>query len=244
MSNKTLDELLDSLGFDPWKTITATYGLFAFNLSGAIFGMLSAWTFSRRQFYQEPIFFYYRLLSLLFILHSLHNLPYAICYSPRYFPTIDTYVASIYMIANHLVSSFLFHYEEALQIAILLTRMKIFSPLVRSRFTASPRLVSLALFVACFLIDFTTVFNLEIVSMGEFYYVDEDNRHLDATLLLWYFEIFPNEFWSIGHNRHGVSPQFGSVSLDGSRFEYCLVCSIQTLLEQEKATKSTRKTFS
>ncbi len=68
----------------------------AFNFSGAIFSMLSAWTFTRRQFYQEPIFFYYRLLSLLFILHSLHNLPYAICYS-RYFPTIDNYVASIYL---------------------------------------------------------------------------------------------------------------------------------------------------
>ena len=109
MSNMTLNELLDSLGFDAWKTLTASFVLFSFNLMGVVFSSVSFWIFTRRQFRRETVFFYYRLLSLVFLLHSLHSLPLAICYSPRYFKEItqlNTRHSSIYLIVNNLVSNF------------------------------------------------------------------------------------------------------------------------------------------
>jgi len=179
MPNLTLNELLDSLGFDKWKTITASYILFSFNIMGVAFSSFSLCIFSRHQFRRESVFFYYRLLSLVFLFHSIHNLPLVICYSPRYFQSItrlNTLRSSMYLIVNNLVSNFLFHYEEMLQIAILLTRMKIFSPFVRKHFKSSPQLISFIFFLVSCIINFPTLFSQEIVSLDQFYYIDTKNE--------------------------------------------------------------------
>ena len=217
MSNMTLNELLDSLGFDAWKTLTASFVLFSFNLMGVVFSSVSFWIFTRRQFRRETVFFYYRLLSLVFLLHSLHSLPLAICYSPRYFQEIaklNTRHSSIYLIVNNLVSNFLFHYEETLQIAILLTRMKIFSPFVKKHFKHSPQLISLLFLLVCSLIDIPTVFSLEIVSLGDFYYIDSFKKTKQAAT-----------FFYFGNSKFSQTPMGQMVSLVNS-FLLNFMCSL------------------
>ena len=138
-----LDQLLDTLGFTEWDIITATFALPSISLVGIVLCSLSAWIFFQPKF-KDPVFYYYRLLCIVYIIHLAHNIPRGLLSTPRYFPQINTYFTSIYLIYHSFISVFLFHFEETLQIGILLTRMKIFSPYVKKHFNALPRNVSIA----------------------------------------------------------------------------------------------------
>ena len=133
----SLDQLLDALGFDLWKSIIATFIIPTTSFLGIIFCSLSAWIFTNKKFH-DPVFFYYRLLCIVYIIHLIHNIPRGLLDSPRYFPQMNTYLSSIYLIYCTNVSSFLFHFEETLQMAILLTRMKIYNSFVNRHFSAKP----------------------------------------------------------------------------------------------------------
>jgi hypothetical protein len=149
----TLDELLDSLGFNQWLTVCYSIVLPCIGFVGLIFSSVSAYIFFQRKFV-DPVFFYYRLLCITYIVHLLFSIPEGILFSPRYFPQIiNTYYSSIYHMIYGPTTIFLFHFEDTLQIGILLTRMKIFSPFVNKHFTSKPQIVSLAFFLTCFLID-------------------------------------------------------------------------------------------
>ena len=182
----SLDQLLDSLGFDLWMTITSTFVIPTLSLIGVIFCSLSAWIFFQRNF-KDPVFFYYRLLCFVYIIHLLHNIPSGLLFSPRYFPRINTYWSSIYLIYYTCMSVLLFHFEETLQIAILLTRMKIFSPFVNRHFTTKPWVVSLSLFITCLLINTPlAAIGFKIESFGTFYYFDSSNSSQQNALFFFF----------------------------------------------------------
>ena len=121
--NHTIDQLLDLLGFDMRKTLVVSFILPSMNLLGTMFCSLSAFIFFRRKFV-DPVFYYYRLLCIVYIIHLVHNIPAGLLCSPRYFTQMNSYFTSIYLIYYIFMSSFLFHYEDVLQMAILLTREK------------------------------------------------------------------------------------------------------------------------
>lgn len=170
----TLGSLLDSLGFTKWKTIAASCILPVFSFLGAIFCSLSVWVFFRSKF-KDPVFVYYRLLCIVYIIHCIQTVPYGFVFSPRYFPQINTYLSSVYFMYYIPVSSFLFHYEDVLQIAILLTRMKMFSPFVKKHFSSKSWIISLTLFLACVCIDIPFAFSIKIETMGT--YLTNDNKN-------------------------------------------------------------------
>ena len=173
----SLDELLDSLGFVTWKTVTTCLILPMVNIVGTIFCSLSAWIFFKKTFIDSS-FFYYRLLTLVYIVSLLHNIPFGILFSPRFFTrkyTPNTYAVAIYQIYFEFVSNILFHSGDVLQVDILLTRMKSVSPLVRISFTASPQIISLASFLLCVLIDFPFGFSFKVASCGIYYYYDYES---------------------------------------------------------------------
>jgi hypothetical protein len=85
---------------------------------------------------------------------------------------MESYLSSIYLIDYRAVSSVFFHYEETLQIAILLNRMTIYNNFVKKHFTFSPRYVSLYFFLWCILINLPIVFALNVGSLGTYYYYD------------------------------------------------------------------------
>jgi len=181
----SLDQLLDSLGFDLWKTILATFIIPATSFIGIIFCSLSAWIFFQKNF-KDPVFFYYRLLCIVYIIHLIHNIPYGLLFSPRYIPQMNTYLSSFYLIYFTNVSALLFHFEETIQMAILLTRMKIFSPFVERHFKARPWVISLSFFLTCLFINSFSALGLKIDSLGTYSYIDSSNS-IKHTSTFFYF---------------------------------------------------------
>jgi len=167
----SLERLLDSLGFKSWLTIITTFVLPVINFLGLIFCLASAWVFFQRKF-KDQIFFYYRLLTLVYIAHLIHNILFGILYSPRYFSYLDSYWIAVFDIYYDLMSYVLFHYGDVIQICILLTRMKKFNQFIKKYFTLSPKIISLLLVFVCLIIDFSIPFTFKIVSLGDYVYSD------------------------------------------------------------------------
>jgi hypothetical protein len=86
----SLDQLLDSLGFNSLKTMTVQIILPSFSFLGIITCSFSFWIFLHKNF-KDPVFFYYRLLCLIYIIQLLHNIPLLLFFSPRYFPSMNEY---------------------------------------------------------------------------------------------------------------------------------------------------------
>lgn len=151
-STLTIYELLDSLGFEPFKTIMITFILPFINVLATIACSLSAYIFLQRKF-SEPSFFYYRVLCFVYILNSIQNILRGLFFSPRYFPRINTYHVTIFHIYYSFMTALLFLYEEVLQMGILLEIISLFSSFVKSRFNSRPQIISLAFFLTCLLIS-------------------------------------------------------------------------------------------
>ena len=57
---------------------------------------------------------------------------------------------------------------------ILLAKMKVFSPFVKKHFSSTPKQVSLAFFLTCFLIEFPYLFAFKVNPSGSYYYYDSN----------------------------------------------------------------------
>jgi hypothetical protein len=203
-STNSFDQLLDSLGFDDYKTLATTFVLPAINLIGTTVCALSVWIFYRRRFV-DSVFVYYRLLCLVNVFLLLNNIPLGLFISPRYFPRLNTYQCAMYQMYYGIVSGFLFHFEDLLKMAILLNRMKLFSVVVRRNFKASPRIVSFAFFFTSLCIDWPLFFAFKIDEVGQYFYLDSSNSQKIAS------------FYYIGSSNFSSSP-FGRILLGVSIF--------------------------
>ena len=123
----SLNILLDTLGFSQWKTVIASFALPIISLLSICLCSLSIYIFHRKRF-TDSVFFFYRLLFIVYIIHLIMTIPYGLLFSPRYISSLNTYQCSIYHMVYAVSSSFLFHYGDTLQMAILLARTKLFSP--------------------------------------------------------------------------------------------------------------------
>jgi len=198
LSLPSLEELLISLGFTKWEMSPALFILLPFSFIGACFCLLSAWIFYRPNF-KHKSYFYYRLLCLVNVLHLLHGIPYGLFFSPRYLPMLNMYWTCVYRIYYNFISPLLFHFEDTLQMAILLDRMAIFNQFVKKYFTASPWIVSLAFFVTCICIDLPFAFSFKIAPIGTYYYYIDD------------FNLQNNVTFYVGVSSDFVSSSFGRI---------------------------------
>ena len=83
----SVDELMNGLGLKSWLVILNQFIAQIINISSIATCSLSAWIFIKHiSKFSDPIFFYYRLLTLTYIACSLVILPNLVCYSPRFFP--------------------------------------------------------------------------------------------------------------------------------------------------------------
>jgi hypothetical protein len=201
----TLDELLDSLGFRQWLTVVASFVLPGISLFGIACCSLSACIFFQRKF-ADPIFFYYRLLCLTNVIHLALGIPYGLLLAPRYFPEVNTYLSTIYLMFYENAAVLLFHFEDTLQMAILLTRMKILSPYVNRHFTLKPKFVSLVFFLVCLGINFPFVFAFKVHSSGTYSYNDSNNSKQTST----FYSVVPSDFSStpFGQILYGLTTFF------------------------------------
>ena len=174
-SAEDLARLLNQLEYEEWETITNGLVMPLVNALGVFTCSFSYFVFFKRKF-SNHIFFYYRLLSLLSILCNLINILFGVCFSPRFFPSINTFSCGMYLHAYSLLNPVLFNYCSLLEACILLTRMKIFSPFVKKHFNLSPQLVSVIIFILCFLFNAAVVILFKINYVGDFYYLNSDGK--------------------------------------------------------------------
>ena len=172
-SISSLDELLYQLGFEIWEIVINAIILPPINLIGILLCSFSFWIFSRPSF-EDPIFFYYKLLCIVNIIHLIHNIPACLFFSPFYFPMFNSYATSVFLIYYASLIGFLFHFEDVLQIAILLHKMKLFVPFVKKYFTVKPQLMSLVLFPTCLLINLPLAVSFKIAFLGDFSYTNSN----------------------------------------------------------------------
>ena len=169
----SLDELLESLGYTQWITVTSTFVMPLICLIGLVLCSMSAFLFFHfRSKFKEPMFFYYRLLCVIYLIQLVHCIPFGLLSSNRYFRDLDTYLCATYLFYYTIVNLIFFHFEETLQMGILLDRMKIFSPFVRRHFPLSPTINSLVFFAISFLINFPLSFGLNNNSFVSYSYFD------------------------------------------------------------------------
>jgi len=168
----SFDELLDALGFRLWLTKLSTFFMAPINLIGLMLASLSLWIFTRSTTFVEPIFFYYKLISFVNVIHLVHNIPYCILVTPRYFPSVNTYDLSVYNLYYIFASTFCFHFEDVLQMGIILHKMKAFSPFVKRHFRSSPQFISFCFCVTCLLLDIPNIFAYDIDSVGTYFNFD------------------------------------------------------------------------
>ena len=164
----TLDQLMNKLGLTLWQRIANQIVLPLFSLVGVLACSISFGIFLNKRKFADPIFVYYRLLTFLYIAALLVNFPLVLCYTPTHFLSLDTntYACGIFFIPYGFLNALFFHYCSVFEILILVTRMKIFSPFLRTHFTATPLRVSLSLFAACLIIDLPVFFSISVGSLG------------------------------------------------------------------------------
>ena len=167
-----LDQLLNEQGFALWEEILNAFIFPIINLLGIVGCSLSLWIFLKRNLFGDPIFVYYRLLNFIYILILLISIPLGVCFSPKFWPSINTYTCAAYRHFYAASVSPLFHFCSLLDICILLTRVKIFSFFLKKHFSLSPHINSLIFCVASILIHLPLVFIFKIGYVGDFYYFD------------------------------------------------------------------------
>ena len=155
---------------------------FVISMIGSSCRSLSAWIFLQKKF-TDPVFIYYRLLCLVYILQLAHGIPLGILYSNRFLLRYFSYYNSMFVIYYHLLAGLaLIHFEDTLQMAILLTRMKIFNSFVRKHFTQKPQLIASSLFLTCLFIDSPVAFALKISSYH--YYTDNKQENVNTFYIM------------------------------------------------------------
>jgi len=184
----SLEKLLESLGFSQSITFTSTFIIPSISLIGIIVCSLSVYIFLQPRFI-NPVYYFYRLLCVVYIVHLMHGIPFGLLFSPKYFPQIDTYLSSIYLIYNGFMTAFLYHSEDMIKMMILLDRMKIFTPFLMRHFTTSmPRFISLTILFACFCINIPIVLGLEIKSFGTYSYTTGLEHDLEKNATFYFFD--------------------------------------------------------
>jgi len=204
----SLDQLLDTLGFNEWITMTASFILPSTCLVGIVLCSLGVFIFFKSRFV-NPIFFYYRLLCLVYIIHLAHVILHGLFFSPKYFPRLNTYSTSMYHVYFLFCSAFLYHFEGGLQIAILFDRLRVFSPFVKRHFSAcTPLFVTISLLFTCLFIDVPFLFAFKVKSFGCYYYLGKDytfyyfeasdfSQTLTGQILLGFSQIILNQMLTL-----------------------------------------------
>ena len=171
----TISQLLSLFGFSSFSTITFQFVIPSISLCGLILCLLTAWIFFKSQKdFAIPFYDYYKLTTLINIIHLCMAIPYGFCFTPLYVPNTDGYKCRVFTTSYECLAQFFLYYTGVLEIAALLERMKTFSSFVKKYYTLSPKLICLILFAVCIAVDLFYAFNY--VTGMSFDYYDESGK--------------------------------------------------------------------
>jgi hypothetical protein len=149
----------DYIGFFliPLNDILYLYPIPIISAIGSILNIFIVVVFFKKEF-NSPMFFYFRILSICYLIQNVTGIPYAICNAIRYVEDEQRKLCAYYLTSYLAFGSLSTYYQSVLEIAILLDRLKTFNKTIKKYFTLSPQKFSLILFIICFLIDLFYMF--------------------------------------------------------------------------------------
>jgi len=231
-----LDELLDSLGFLPINIYIYQIIIPIIASFGLITCLLSIWILYDKKF-SASTYDYFRIITLSHIIQLAFAIPYGICFTPKYFPKMDSYSCAIVQSAYIPYSNFTSHFDAILEIAVLFERIKIMNPFVKKHFTITPRKMILITFISC--LSFNSIYGLVYVPFngGDFFYSDRNGTQ------------GVNSFWFVSTSELADSP-IGTITLlvafsirDILTFVITIVLNLVSLFEMKEYFKTRRAKF-
>jgi hypothetical protein len=143
--------------FIPLNDILYLYPTTIISVIASILSTFSVIVFFKKEF-NSPMFFYFRILSICYLIQNVTGIPYAVCNAPRNKGEEAQKICAYYVTVYIALGSLFTYYQSVLEIAILLDRLKTFNKTIKKYFTISTQKFSLILFVICFLIDLLYMF--------------------------------------------------------------------------------------
>jgi len=125
-----LDELLDSLGFLPIDVYIYEIILPIIAAMGILLCLISARILFNKIF-TASIYVYYRIITINYIIQLMFAIPYGICYTPAFFPNMNSYSCTIVQCAYIPYSGFSSNFAAILEISVLFELIKIMNSFVK-----------------------------------------------------------------------------------------------------------------
>jgi hypothetical protein len=113
---------------------------------------------------------YFRIITLSHIVQLAFAIPYGMCYTPAFFPKMNSYSCAIVQCVYIPYSSFASNFAALLEIGVLFERMKIMNSFVKKHFTITPSKVILITLFPCLLLNSIYAFVYVPYNGGEYYY--------------------------------------------------------------------------
>jgi hypothetical protein len=182
-SISSLDEILVTLGFLPIDIyiyeivmpIVASLGLLLCIISVRILFNKIFTTFT---------YDYYRIITISYIIQLMFAIPYGMCFTPFYFPDMNSHSCAIVQCIYIPYSSFTSNFAAILEIAVLLEGIKIMNLFVKRHFTITSRKMILISFLTTLILN--AIYGMVYVPFyaGDFYYYNSNMTF--AKNSLWY----------------------------------------------------------
>jgi hypothetical protein len=195
-SGKSFDQLLDSFGTSLLIDYIYLIGLVPMSLIGSILCSINVLVFFQKEF-KPRIYFYYRILSIIQVVHLITSIFYGISYSPRVITLFNIEVSAFYTVYYIPIANCCFYYSGLIEIAILLDRLIIFNAKIRSLYTISPQKMSFILFLVCFTVNFFYFFAFRAKEETINYYDNRGNFVQQVVYLIRYSQIALTKYGKI-----------------------------------------------
>jgi len=99
IQNLTFDEFINSIGGN-WETDLVYFYLFpVISVVGIVFNVTNVLIFFRHKDFSQENFFYFRVTSVCYLIHSSAVMAYGLCTSPRFWPFGNLYMIIIVQIS-------------------------------------------------------------------------------------------------------------------------------------------------
>jgi hypothetical protein len=145
--NQTLDEYLDNFGILIIYDYVFFFVIPTVSFVGLILNTFNVCIFAMNCFKMMPAFTYYRIISIVGVVHTFTGIFYGFCNSIRYMPFKFQYSCEMAMGPYIFLHNALLFYCGLLEAAALVDRLKVFSATVRIHFTFQPKNVCLILLI-------------------------------------------------------------------------------------------------
>ena len=170
---KTLNDLLDELGFAEFTFAVYQFVIPSIGIVGGLLSIMSMRIFSEKEF-KYQMYDYYRLLAKVYFIHLSMSVPYGLFFTPKYFLRIDTNAWATYQCLYLTISNLLSHFAECLVLGLIVDRLRNYVSFVKKFFTFSPKSTSWILFIACCVINVFEAFANTTYIGGKYYFVNEE----------------------------------------------------------------------